>query len=390
FLTFFNTELDKMKKTHGLCFFDDLVNDLAAALEKEDAQHLQKAVRQTYKTCLIDEFQDTDPRQYDIFSKIFSSQGTPFFMIGDPKQAIYAFRGGDIFGYLKASKESDQKFTLEKNYRSAPLLVDGINEIFSGSINPFLYEPIKFLKVTTPVTAINSLVENEQAVPPLQFSFIKRDDHTLDRQGFINKETAAGIIPKAVAEDILSLLQSGNLKVTRKMLINNLSSDPQKISPKDIAVLVRTNLQAEQVKSALSDLNISSYLLKTGSVFESRQAIDLHDILWAVYNPDHKGSINAALCTSVFNFSSDMIVALDKQEALFFAWQDRFRSYKEIWETRGFVSMVMALLHSDDAFLKANLRLDERGLTNFYHLVELISQACLKQQLSPYYLLKWY
>ncbi|MCK4768650.1 MAG: UvrD-helicase domain-containing protein, partial [Desulfobacula sp.] len=157
FLTFFNTELDKMKKTHGICFFDDLVNDLAAALEKEDAQHLQKAVRQTYKACLIDEFQDTDPRQYDIFSKIFSSQGTPFFMIGDPKQAIYAFRGGDIFAYLKASKESDQKFTLEKNYRSAPLLVNGINEVFFNSINPFFYDSSEFLKVITPATAINSL-----------------------------------------------------------------------------------------------------------------------------------------------------------------------------------------------------------------------------------------
>ncbi|WP_299982892.1 exodeoxyribonuclease V subunit beta [Desulfobacula sp.] len=384
FLAFFNTELDKMKKAYGICFFDDLVNDLAAALEKEDAQNLQKAVRQTYKACLIDEFQDTDPRQYDIFSKIFFSQGTPFFMIGDPKQAIYAFRGGDIFAYLKASKESDQKFTLEKNYRSAPLLVDGINETFSSSINPFLYDPIKFLKVTTPVTATNSLVENEQMVPPLQFGFIKRDDHALDRQGFISKETAAGIIPLAVAEDILSLLQSG------KMLITNHSSDPQKISSKDIAVLVRTNKQAEQINAALSDLNIPSHLSKTGSVFESRQAIDLHDILWAVYNPDHKGSINAALCTSVFNFSSDMIVVLDKEEVLFFKWQDRFRAYKEIWEVKGFVSMAMALLHSDEAFLKTNLRLDERGLTNFYHLVELISQACLKQQLSPYYLLKWY
>ena len=384
FLTFFNTELDKMKKAQGICFFDDLVNDLAAALEKEDALDLQKAIRKTYKACLIDEFQDTDPRQYDIFSKIFSSQGTPFFMIGDPKQAIYAFRGGDIFAYLKASKESDQRFTLEKNYRSAPLLVKGINEVFSGSENPFLYEPIEFFKVTTPATSKDSLVEKDAFVPPLQFCFFQREEQVLDRQGFIKKETAAGIIPKLVASDILSLLQSA------KTVINSDFSDPQKISPEDIAVLVRTNLQAEQIQSALSNHNIPSYLSKSGSVFDSRQAIDLHDILWAVMNPDHKGSIKAALCTSVFKFSSDKILALDKEEELFFAWQDRFREYKEIWEGRGFVSMIMALFHSDEAFLKTNLRLDERRLTNFYHLVELISQACLKQQLSPYYLLKWY
>lgn len=384
FLTFFSTELDKMKKAQGVCFFDDLVNDLAAALEKQDAQNLQIAVRQTYKACLIDEFQDTDPRQYDIFSKIFSSPGTPFFMIGDPKQAIYAFRGGDIFAYLKASKESDQRFTLEKNYRSAPLLVKGINAVFSGSVNPFLYEPIEFLKVTTPATAKDTLVEKDAVVPPLQFCFFQREKQALDRQGFISKDTAAGIIPKLVATDILSLLQSDIL------MINSHSPDPQQPSPEDIAVLVRTNLQAEQIQNALSHHNIPSYLSKSGSVFDSHQAIDLHDILWAVINPDLKGGIKAALCTSVFKFSSDKILALDRDEDLFFAWQDRFREYKRIWETKGFVSMIMALFHSDEAFLKTNLGIDERGLTNFYHLNELISQACLKQQLSPYYLLKWY
>ena len=390
FLTFFNTELEKMKKAQGICFFDDLVNDLAAALEKEDSQNLQKAVRQIYKACLIDEFQDTDPRQYDIFSKIFSSHGTPFFMIGDPKQAIYAFRGGDIFAYLKASKESDQRLTLEKNYRSAPLLVKAINEVFSGSENPFLYESIEFLKVTTPAAAKDTLIENGAFIPPLQFCFIQREDQTLDRQGFIKKETAAGVIPKVVAADILSLLQSHDLKFKDQTVITSHSSDSQKISPEDIAVLVRTNLQAEQIQKALDLFNIPSYLSKTSSVFDSRQAIDLHDILWAVENPDYKGSIKAALCTSVFKFSSDKILALDRKEELFFVWQDRFREYKEIWETKGFVSMIMALFHSDEAFLKTNLRLEERGLTNFYHLVELISQACLKQQLSPYYLLKWY
>ncbi|NOX34700.1 MAG: exodeoxyribonuclease V subunit beta [Deltaproteobacteria bacterium] len=384
FLTFLNKELDKIKKASGICFFDDLVNDLAKALKKQDAEYLQKAVRQSYKACLIDEFQDTDPGQYEIFSKLFSSDGTAFFMIGDPKQAIYAFRGGDIFAYLKAAKECDQRFTLEKNYRSAPLLVNGINKIFSGRANPFMYKTIEFSKVTTPGDAKNSLVDKNKSVPPLQFRFIKRDDHELDRQGFITKETAARIIPELVSKDILSLLKSD------KMLAEKTFSEPRKISPEDIAVLVRTNLQAEQVQRALSFLNIPSYLSKSGSVFDSSQAVDLHDILWAVYNPDDNGYIKAALCTSVFSFSSDMILGLDRDEKEFIKFKDRFRAYKEIWENRGFVSMIMALFHSDEAFLKGNFKLDERALTNFYHLVELISQACLNQQLSSYYLLKWY
>jgi len=266
------------------------------------------------------------------------------------------------------------------------LLVKAINGIFSAGIHPFLYESIAFSKVKTPETAENFLLENKVSVPPLQFCFIKRAGEILDRQGFISKDTAAGIIPKACAADILTLLLSD--KGLRDK--DDKGMGPQKISPEDIAVLVRTNKQAEQIQKALSDLDIPSYLSRTGSVFDSAQAIDLHDILWAVNNPDNKGYIYAALCTSVFGFSSDRIARLDQKEDLFFKWQDRFRRYKEIWETRGFVSMAMALLHSEDAFLKGNLNLDERGMTNFYHLTELISQACLKQQLSPYYLLKWY
>ncbi|MCP3872242.1 MAG: exodeoxyribonuclease V subunit beta, partial [Desulfobacteraceae bacterium] len=205
-----------------------------------------------------------------------------------------------------------------------------------------------------------------------------------DKQGLINKDTAAAIIPKAVASDIVSLLNSD------KRLMDKESKRMSKISPKDIAILVRTNLQAEQVQQSLSNADIPSYLSKTGSVFDSNEAIDLYTILWAVNHPADKGSIFAALCTSVYNFTSKKIRSIDLDEALFFAWQDRFRLYKEIWNTKGFVSMIMALFHSEEAFLKGNLRLKERGLTNFYHLVELISQASLKQQLSPYYLLKWY
>ncbi len=386
FLSFFNTELEKMKKAQGLCFFDDLINDLALALKGEGADLLQKAVRQTWAACLIDEFQDTDPAQYDIFSRLFLTPGTPFFMIGDPKQAIYGFRGGDIFAYLKASTQSEEKFTLEKNYRSSPMLVKAVNTVFSKAENPFLYKDIAFLTVGTPETAKNLLMKENTPMPPLQFCFIKREGMALDKEGYISRETAERLVPKVVAEDILSLLQS------EKRLINKKAADsaPQKISPGDIAVLVRTNVQAEQMQKALFFKGIPSYLSKTGSVFDSKEALDLYDILWAVYQPENKGSLFAALCTSVFNFSSQKISDLNQEEDRFCEWQDRFREYRAIWEIRGFVSMIMALFHSDEAFLKKETGLEERGLTNFYHLSELVSKACLEQHFSPHYLLKWY
>jgi exodeoxyribonuclease V beta subunit len=117
FFAYFRFELERMKQRDGACFFDDLINDLAAALGGESREQLRRAVTKKYRACLIDEFQDTDPAQYQIFSRLFANPGDcdhaekqmPFFMIGDPKQAVYAFRGGDIFAYLSASKESDQR-----------------------------------------------------------------------------------------------------------------------------------------------------------------------------------------------------------------------------------------------------------------------------------------
>ena len=110
FLDDYANALAAMKQAQGACFFDDLINDLSAALDGPGGQVLKAAVRKRFHACLIDEFQDTDPGQYKIFSILFTDPGTPFFMIGDPKQAIYGFRGGDIFTYMTASR-ADRKST---------------------------------------------------------------------------------------------------------------------------------------------------------------------------------------------------------------------------------------------------------------------------------------
>ncbi|MCP3945158.1 MAG: exodeoxyribonuclease V subunit beta [Desulfobacteraceae bacterium] len=406
FFTYFRCELEKMKLAQGACFFDDLINDLAAALEADGWELLRAVVTKKYKACLIDEFQDTDPAQYRIFSRLFTgpcsdnldpvgsglqkpdSKGKqmPFFMIGDPKQAIYGFRGGDIFAYLSACKESDQIFTLENNYRSAPLMVDSVNDLFCLDDNPFLFKQIEFTRVHTPKTAVNRLVEKGVLLPPLQFSFLKRDGFTLDRQGYIKKEEGLTAIPKLLANDILGVLNSDK----RLLKGSGAAARPRKISPGDMAVLVRTNGQAEAVCQALADVNIPSFLSKTGSVFDSSQAIELYDILTAVYDPDHIGRLKAALASSVFGFAGERLADLESNESKLWKRQDQFRGFKDIWEQKGFVSMILVLFHCDDGVLRVSSGLSERGLTNFYHLIELVSQAVQQLHLSMFYLLKWY
>jgi exodeoxyribonuclease V beta subunit len=393
FPQFYDQALSRLKQEQGQCFFDDLVNDLARALSGgPGTRQLIRAVQERYQACLIDEFQDTDPAQYTIFSTLFAKvpsrfgEFRPFFMIGDPKQAIYAFRGGDIFAYLAACKDSDQRFTLEKNYRSSPLLVQAVNDLFTAVPHPFVFDDIPFIQVGTPDTACHHLFDGSGPVAPLRFDFLPREGLALDRQGFLTKETARRLIPKILAREILA-----DLAAQYSLINKSHGAAPAGAAPAgfgDMAVLVRTNQEAQEVQEALTQAQIPSYLSKTGSVYDSPQAVELNDILWAVFCPSNVGFMKAALASSVFGFEPDRLKDLS-QQALW-QWQDRFRGWKEIWGKKGFIAMIMGLLHSQEGLLHPDPGIDERGLTNFYHLVELISQAALHRHLSMFYLVRWY
>lgn len=385
YMEFFRAAHQKARAEKGFCFFDDLINDLAQALKGAGQQSLVDQIRRIYKACLIDEFQDTDAGQYSIFSRIFAGSG-PFFMIGDPKQAIYGFRGGDIFTYLTASGHSEQQFTLDTNYRSAPLLVKGINRLFSSTDHPFGYERIEFNPSKTPVGAANRLKKNNSDLPPVTFCFLNREDFDPDRQGFISRQEADAEIPEYVADDMVRLFEStSDIGICDKK-----ERKTNGVSPADVAVLVRTNAQARKIQSALASRQIPSYISKSGSVFDSVQAIELMDILVAVFRCDHFPSIKAALCTSVFGFSLEKLLSLERDDTALHYWKQLFFDAQNLWKTKGFVPMIMSLLHSEQAFINKNVRVSYRGLTNFYHLTELVSQACMQQQFDPFFLIRWY
>ncbi|MCG8616484.1 MAG: UvrD-helicase domain-containing protein, partial [Desulfobacterales bacterium] len=387
FLAFYRERLAAKKSDQGACFFDDLINDLEFILSGPGSGPLKHAVRNRYRACLIDEFQDTDPGQYAIFSSLFGSPDDdgnqpPFFMIGDPKQAIYAFRGGDIFAYLTASRACSQSFTLPVNYRSAPLLVEGVNAVFTQTPEPFGFSEIPFHPVTTPATAENRLIDGNRFLPPLNLVMVERESLPLDRKGCIKTAAAKAMIPDLLARDVLSVLngegQAGN------------GDTAKRFSPGDMAVLVRTNAQAEAVQQALARVNIPAYLSKSGSVFDSPQAVAFFDLLSAVDRPEDTGFLKAALVSPVYAWNEEMIRELNRDEQLLWGWQDRFRGYHELWEEKGFVAMMTALFHDEDLTPAPGSTLTERALTNFYHLIELSSQAVLHQQLERPYLLKWY
>ncbi|MCK5097729.1 MAG: UvrD-helicase domain-containing protein, partial [Desulfobacteraceae bacterium] len=301
-------------------------------------------------------------------------------MIGDPKQAIYGFRGGDIFAYLKAVEDSKKVYTLDKNYRSDPMLVKSINSIFISKTNPFLYEKIGFFPVSTPETSENRLFKNNKAVHCFKFLFIDKEkaNADVDKKGFITKGWANDNIPSIVANDIAELLCSDTLLKKNK------------IEPSDIAVIVRKNDQANKISKALKFHQIPSHIYSNDSVLDSKEAQAITDLLWAVLEPENLNFVKAALLTDVFEFTGNDIDDLDSIEGAFSDWQEKFKSYQILWAKHGFIRMIQQIFYSPEAFSKPNTFISERTLTNYNHLIEIIHYAESDQHLSPVFLFQWF
>jgi exodeoxyribonuclease V beta subunit len=373
------THLAEKKEKMGVIFFNDLLLKVREALASSAGPSLISALRGTYHAALIDEFQDTDPIQYEIFKTVFD--GVPMFLIGDPKQAIYSFRGADIFTYLNAAEgiSEENKHTLKKNWRSEEALIHAVNRIFSGpgNGNPFVFEQIEFAPVAAADKEGRAILQDSQGAP-LTMWFVRAGDG-----GLLNKDTAEQEIARAVALEISRLLDREG---EHRVLIDNKS-----VEPSDIAVLVRENRQARQVRDELAGYGIPCVVFSDENVFESWEAFEMEVLLKAVSQPHSEGLVRAALATSIMGLSAHDIDALSKDEG---AWEKcliRFEQYHERWAARGFMRMFRELIASEKVRQKVlALQRGERMLTNFLHIAELINQACMGKRLGMRDLLKWF
>ena len=198
-------ELPLRKQRRNIQSFDDLLIRLRRSLEKAGGDELSREVRKRYRAALIDEFQDTDPVQYAIFQNIFGKGESILFLIGDPKQAIYSFRGADLFAYLKAARRVDRRYTLDRNWRSEPGLIAAVNTVFGSRENAFLYREIPFEPAVAEERGTQSFLTIQgKTEAPLHFWMVHSGDG-----GLINKGEAEALIPGAVAGEISRLLRLG-------------------------------------------------------------------------------------------------------------------------------------------------------------------------------------
>jgi exodeoxyribonuclease V beta subunit len=366
---FAGSELRKRKKERNIQYFDDLLITVLNVLKSENANQLAASIRQRYRAALVDEFQDTDSVQYDILTRIFAHKDSLLFMIGDPKQSIYSFRGADIFSYMKAARRTDARFTLIKNWRSEPKLLTAINTLFSGVKKPFIFDEIPF---EAGKAARQSLNDTEFKGPPFILWYLDSEKFTgTDKP--ISKPPATRLIADAVGCEICRLL-----------------SKSMPVAPGKIAVLVRTNDQAQLINAILTARGIPSVLYTSANIFDSREAGEIERILNGIAHPAETSHLKAALATEIMGTRAEELVSGDYESRWWESRLNRFSEYLQIWEQNGFIRMFRLLLVRErvkDRLL--SFPDGERRLTNVLHLVELLHRHSAEKNTGVAGLLKW-
>ncbi|MFJ4194765.1 exodeoxyribonuclease V subunit beta [Pseudomonas sp. NPDC089534] len=363
--------------------FDDMLLRLDGALRSEGGERLATLIREQFPVALIDEFQDTDPVQYRIFDSIYriadSDPETGLFMIGDPKQAIYAFRGADIYTYLRARQATAGRLhTLDTNFRSSQGMVDAVNHVFERAESreqgrgAFLFResdgdnPVPFQPVNAQGRKERLLVAGQDvaALNLWQLSSAQPLSGAVYRQQFA----------AACASEIASLLNGG--QTGRAGFVQD-GKAFRGLRPVDIAILVRDGKEAKAVRDELAKRGVRSvYLSDKDSVFAAQEARDLLSWLKACAEPDVERSLKAALACITLNLPLVELERLNRDERV---WENRvmqFRGYRELWRRQGVLPMLRRLLHDFHLPQTLMARSDgERVLTNLLHLSELLQQA---------------
>jgi exodeoxyribonuclease V beta subunit len=355
--------------------YDDLVNKVFANLNDPSKKNALLAVLRTaYPVALVDEFQDTDSKQWHIFSSMYlsnaemSSTGA-LVLIGDPKQAIYGFRGGDVQAYLSAKNSISARSELVENFRARPNLIAAINHSFSAiTENPFQETAISF----SPATAGGNVQENDFLIeqrPSTALSIAVLPDylHTAEKSSPMPKRIARNLAAQACAEKISGLLMLANQGKNSLRL----ESYAGPLKPDHIAVLVNTHSEGLIMQSVLQQRGIASVTTSQATIFETEEAEDICLLLEALVYYQDTNRWRGALTGQLLGYSADQLLSLDQNPDLLEASQTLRAESLERWQTQGVLSLLQGLCaNAAPRFL--TMADGERRLSNYLQLAELL------------------
>ncbi len=364
FLAYARDELQKRARQSAFFTYDDLLTNVHDALSGPGGASIATKLAATFPAALIDEFQDTDPLQHAIFERIYDERGT-LVKIGDPKQAIYGFRGADVFAYLRAQEEPELRpYTLDTNWRSDPRLIQAVNTLFGRQSPPLWTDRIAFRPATPAPVSTNNRFE-----APLELLWWEPASMNAP---LIPRTRANQEIPHLIANEIAISIHDG-------------------VAPADIAVLCRTNKEAAAVQAALRGSNIPAALDGDVTVFESEAAESLEALLEAAANPGDARAIRRALSGAIFGHDLDALMAIRHEPATWERWQGLFQQWSALWYSHGLARFIDAFLEQSGVEAALVPRTGgERLWTDFDHLIEVTQQGTAGQRLHPNQLLTWF
>jgi len=380
--------LKPLARGRNLRTYHDLLVDLRDALRRTGGTGgaLQQAVRGRYQVALIDEFQDTDPIQWEVFRTLFPDR---LCLIGDPKQAIYSFRGADVFTYRQAEGSVGQRRDLDTNFRTDRPLVDAVVQLFDRD-EPFGAPDPPCPAVASrwagrrlsDVPAGNGAPPGPDPRPPLEIRLLPRAGADTNASGWLAWGFMNERMPGVVADDVALELDEGrHLQV---------GGEWRPVRPGDCAVLTRTNDQAAAVQRELRARGIPSVIKSTDPVLGSPEAGDLAAVLDAVVHPADAGAVRRALVTPLMGRTAGTLVSLERDPASFEAEVEPFWRWHAAWTEHGFARMFRSFLDEDEVRARLLARSGgERALTNLVHLGEELTRASTERRLGPAGLQSW-
>jgi len=362
-----------IKRERGLVGFDDLVERVHAALSSSDGARLARDLRRACPAALVDEFQDTDAKQWDVFRRIYvqaDEDARPaLFLIGDPKQAIYRFRGGDVHTYHAAAGSAESTQTLTQNFRSRPRMIEAVAAVFAeGGEFPFADGETRYPHVAPGGKVADAdLGDGKRAAPALHLLNLSRGDMDGPDGATLKADAARTRAARAAASEIQALLDDRPLYVKRK-------DEMARVEPGDIAVLVNRNDEAARMQRELALRGIASVTALRESVFSTTEATEILWILQALLALGDEGRLRAALATVLIGVDAAAIDALSRDEAAHRAWLDDFQAWRQRWLDFGALSVVRELVaRAAPRLLK--LADGERRLGNYLQVAEEVQAA---------------
>jgi exodeoxyribonuclease V beta subunit len=384
FDTWFIQAFQRIKQERGLMTYNDMILDLDRALK--DSPSLKSQLQQRYRAALVDEFQDTDDRQYAIFNNLFASDpptesGPYFAMIGDPKQSIYSFRGADISAYLEARSHAKYRYTLPKNYRSEQAMVSATNAFFAqsdlGSVMPgTTADSIAFDPVDAADNPKQRLIFAGENVPGRLYE--RALDYPIDDKVKTAHETSA----RVMVRDVQRLLQLSATGRVYFELGSGAELERRAVNEGDIAVLVDSHSEAAEIQREFQKLGILAVRTKTGSILQSEEAQDFLYFLMACLNP-HDRYINYLLVSALYGKNdADLKSLSDSERRVIY---ELFTMLGQEWREGAAISRVWMQFLDTLSVRERLLRQNdgERRLTNYLHIAEFAQALERAESLSP-------